>query len=70
MSYIVASEEGRILQRRAILILLLLCWSGATLAGTIVDATGRTVQVPEQIVRACFPPARRRLSCWRPSLPI
>jgi iron complex transport system substrate-binding protein len=70
MSYIVASEEGRILQRRAILILLLLCWSGATLAGTIVDATGRTVEVPEQIVRVlpAGPPAAILLAVLAPDL--
>ena len=56
--------------RRAFLALTLLCWSGAALAADIVDATGRTVQVPDQIahVLPAGPPAAVLLAALAPDL--
>jgi iron complex transport system substrate-binding protein len=56
--------------RRAMLALSLLWWSGAALAGTVVDATGRSVEVPEQIARVlpAGPPAAILLAALAPDL--
>ncbi len=56
--------------RRAIVVLWLFGWSSAALAGTVVDATGRSVEVPEQIVRvlAAGPPAAVLLAALAPDL--
>ena len=56
--------------RRAFLVLSLLCWSGAALAGAVVDATGRSVEVPEQIARVlpAGPPAAILLAALAPDL--
>lgn len=56
--------------RRAFLALTLLCWSGAALAADIVDATGRTVQVPDQVahVLPAGPPAAVLLAALAPDL--
>ena len=56
--------------RRAFLGISLLCWAGAALAGTVVDATGRSVEVPEQIARVlpAGPPAAILLAALAPDL--
>ena len=56
--------------RRAFLALSLLWWSGAALAGTVVDATGRSVEVPEHIARVlpAGPPAAILLAALAPDL--
>ncbi len=56
--------------RRAFMALLLLWWSGAALAADIVDATGRSVQVPERIERVlpAGPPAAVLLAALAPDL--
>ena len=56
--------------RRAFLAMLLLCWAGAALAGTVVDATGRSVEVPEHIARVlpAGPPAAILLAALAPDL--
>jgi hypothetical protein len=41
--------------RRALLAISLLCWAGAASGATVVDATGRGVDVPEQIARVSSP---------------
>ena len=67
--YIVASEEGRCCAAQ-FLALSLLCWSGAALAAAVVDATGRSVEVPEQIARVlpAGPPAAILLAAVAPDL--
>jgi iron complex transport system substrate-binding protein len=56
--------------RRAFLALPLLWWSGAALAGTVVDAAGRSVEVPEQIARVlpAGPPAAVILAALAPDM--
>jgi iron complex transport system substrate-binding protein len=56
--------------RRTFLALCLLWWSAAALAGTVVDATCRSVEVPERIVRvlAAGPPAAVMLAALAPDL--
>jgi len=56
--------------RRAFLAVTLLCWSGAALGADIVDATGRTVVVPEQVARVlpAGPPAAVLLAALAPDL--
>jgi iron complex transport system substrate-binding protein len=56
--------------RRAFLAMLLLCWAGAALGGTVVDATGRSIVVPEQITRVlpAGPPAAMLLAALAPDL--
>jgi iron complex transport system substrate-binding protein len=56
--------------RRAFLGASLACWAGAALAGTVVDATGRSVEVPEQIARVlpAGPPAAILLAALAPDL--
>ena len=57
--------------RRVFLVLLLLCWSGEwSLAAVVVDATGRSVEVPEQIARVlpAGPPAAILLAALAPDL--
>jgi iron complex transport system substrate-binding protein len=56
--------------RRAFLRVSLACWAGAALAGTVVDATGRSVEVPEQIARVlpAGPPAAILLAALAPDL--
>ena len=56
--------------RHAILTLSLLWWSSAALGGTIVDATGRSVEVPERIARVlpAGPPAAILLAALAPDL--
>jgi iron complex transport system substrate-binding protein len=56
--------------RRALLIVLVLCWSGAACAADIVDATGRHVQVPDHIARVlpAGPPAAVLLAALAPDL--
>jgi iron complex transport system substrate-binding protein len=50
--------------------MLLLCWGGAALGGTVVDATGRSVEVPEHIARVlpAGPPAAILLAALAPDL--
>jgi len=56
--------------RRAFLAVLVLCWSGAAFAADIVDATGRNVQIPEQVARVlpAGPPAAVLLAALAPDL--
>jgi hypothetical protein len=56
--------------RRSFLTLSILCWSCAALAGAVVDATGRSVDVPAQIARVlpAGPPAAILLSALAPEL--
>ena len=52
-------SRGQML-RRAFLAVALLCWAGVAFGGTVVDATGRSIVVPEQIAaRASGRPASR-----------
>jgi iron complex transport system substrate-binding protein len=69
MGYIVASQEGPML-RRAFIAVSLLCWAGAAFGATVVDATGRSVVVPEQIRRVlpAGPPAAILLAAVAPDL--
>jgi ABC-type Fe3+-hydroxamate transport system substrate-binding protein len=50
--------------------MLLLCWGGVAFGGTVVDATGRTIEVPEPIARVlpAGPPAA--MACWPQWRPI
>src|SRR5215472_2774380 len=56
--------------RRACLVLALLCWTGTAWGGTVVDATGRSVDVPDLISRVlpAVPPAAIWLSAVAPDL--
>jgi iron complex transport system substrate-binding protein len=56
--------------RRAFLAMLLLCWAGAALGSTVVDATGRSIVVPEHIMRVLpgGPPAAIVLAAVAPDL--
>jgi iron complex transport system substrate-binding protein len=57
--------------RRVFFALLLLCWSGEwSLAAVVADATGRGVEVPEQIARVlpAGPPAAILLAALAPDL--
>lgn len=56
--------------RRAFIAVSLLCWAGAALGGTVVDATGRSIAVPEQILRVlpAGPPAAILLAAVAPDL--
>ena len=54
--------------RRAFLAVLLLCWTGPAFGGTVVDATGRSIEVPERLL-GLFPILCRFDSrCNRPDL--
>jgi iron complex transport system substrate-binding protein len=56
--------------RRAFVGMLLICWAGAALGGTVVDATGRSVEVPEHVARVlpAGPPAAILLAALAPDL--
>jgi iron complex transport system substrate-binding protein len=56
--------------RRAFLAVSLLCWAGVAFGGTVVDATGRSVEVPEHIARVlpAGPPAAVLLAALAPDL--
>ncbi len=56
--------------RRAFLAVLLLCWTGAAFGATVVDATGRSVEVPEHVARVlpAGPPAAILLAALAPDL--
>ncbi len=56
--------------RRAFLILSLLSWAEAAWGGTVVDATGRSIAIPEQISRVvpAGPPAAILLAALAPDL--
>jgi hypothetical protein len=56
--------------RRAFPALTLLCWSGIAAANAVVDAAGRTVQVPDHIARMlpAGPPAAVLLAALAPDL--
>ncbi|HEY7577059.1 MAG TPA: hypothetical protein VH855_05640 [Acetobacteraceae bacterium] len=56
--------------RRAFLTVSLLCWAGAASGGTVVDATGRSIGVPEHIARVlpAGPPAAVLLAALAPDL--
>jgi iron complex transport system substrate-binding protein len=58
--------------RRTILTALLLCWTSAAWAATLVDATGRTVQLPDNVARVlpAGPPAAVLLAALAPDLMI
>src|SRR6516225_9576300 len=55
---------------RACLVLSLLCWAGTAWGGTVVDATGRSVEVPEHVTRVlpAGPPAAILLAALAPDL--
>lgn len=56
--------------RRAFLAVLLLCWTGVAVGATVVDATGRSIEVPERIahVLPAGPPATVLLAALAPDL--
>jgi iron complex transport system substrate-binding protein len=56
--------------RRACLVLLLLCCAGTAWGGTVVDATGRSIEVPDHIARVlpAGPPAAILLAAVAPDL--
>ena len=56
--------------RRRLILLSLLCWCNVCVAGTIVDATGRSVDVPAHIERVlpAGPPAAILLAALAPDL--
>jgi iron complex transport system substrate-binding protein len=56
--------------RRALIGILLLGWAGTAAAASVVDATGRSVEVPEQIARVlpAGPPAAILLEALAPDL--
>lgn len=56
--------------RRVFLCMSLLCWAGVAFGGTVVDATGRNVEVPDHIVRVlpAGPPAAILLAALAPDL--
>jgi iron complex transport system substrate-binding protein len=56
--------------RRAFLAVSLLCWAGAALGGTVVDATGRSIDVPDHVTRVlpAGPPAAILLAALAPDL--
>jgi iron complex transport system substrate-binding protein len=58
--------------RRAILAISLLCWVGAAWGGTVVDATGRSIEVPDHLTRVlpAGPPAAILLDAVAPDLMI
>jgi iron complex transport system substrate-binding protein len=61
---------SRALPALSLLAVSLLYWTGAALAGTVVDATGRSVELPEQIARVlpAGPPAAILLAALAPDL--
>jgi iron complex transport system substrate-binding protein len=67
--YIVASKGGQ-MPRRALLAISMLWWPVAAMAGTVVDATGRNVEVAERIGRIlpAGPPAATLLAALAPDL--
>ena len=56
--------------RRAFIAVLLLCWAGAAWGGTVVDATGRSIEVPDHLTRVlpAGPPAAILLAAIAPDL--
>jgi iron complex transport system substrate-binding protein len=56
--------------RRAFLTVSLLCWAGAAWGGTVVDATGRSIDVPDRVTRVlpAGPPAAILLAAVAPDL--
>jgi iron complex transport system substrate-binding protein len=56
--------------RRAFLVLSLLCWARVALGSTVVDATGRSIEMPERITRVlpAGPPAAVLLAALAPDL--
>jgi iron complex transport system substrate-binding protein len=56
--------------RCAFLAMSLLCWAGAALGGTVVDATGRSIKVPDHVARVlpAGPPAAILLAAVAPDL--
>ena len=56
--------------RRAFLAVSLLCWAGAAVGGTVVDATGRSIDVPDHVTRVlpAGPPAAILLAAIAPDL--
>lgn len=67
--YIAASVEDTLLNRWLLLLVLVL-WSGFAAAAQVVDATGRTVQVPDHVARVlpAGPPAAVLLAAIAPDL--
>jgi iron complex transport system substrate-binding protein len=58
--------------RRVFLVLSLLSWSGAAWSGEVVDATGRTIAVPDHVARVlpAGPPAAILLAAVAPDLMV
>lgn len=56
--------------RRTFLCMSLLCWAGVAFGATVVDATGRSVEVPEHVERVlpAGPPAAILLAALAPDL--
>jgi iron complex transport system substrate-binding protein len=56
--------------RRPLVAALLLCWAGAAFGGTLVDATGRSVELPDRMahVLPAGPPAAILLAALAPDL--
>src|SRR5271155_5845326 len=67
-TYTVASEEEGMLGRWFLILALL--WSSATVATEVTDATGRVVQIPDQVTRVlpAGPPAAILLAAVAPDL--
>jgi iron complex transport system substrate-binding protein len=55
---------------RAFLAIALICWAGAACGGSVVDAAGRSVDVPDQVTRVlpAGPPAAILLAAVAPDL--
>jgi iron complex transport system substrate-binding protein len=58
------------MRRRAFLAVSLFCWAGAAWGGTVTDATGRSIEVPEHIARVlpAGPPAAILLAAVAPDM--
>ena len=56
--------------RRTFLAVSLLCWAGAALGGTVIDATGRSIELPDHVARVlpAGPPAAILLAAVAPDL--
>jgi hypothetical protein len=64
----ISSQVRMKMLRRTFLAISLLCWAGAASGGTVVDATGRGIEVPDHITRVlpAGPPAPMLLAAIAP----